>query len=132
MQTLADNLIAGDKLSQRTVAVMNKVAILLCAGDLFNAKQSLDELLCDENLPLITQNMASDGVIPSYLVQQLVYFFLKTKNYKLARHLAKYRRFIIDTNHIDPASVSQPQRNMSNQQERTFNKTYVSISKNFT
>lgn len=38
VQTLADNLISGDKLSQRTVATMNKVAILLCAGDLFNAK----------------------------------------------------------------------------------------------
>ena len=38
VQTLADNLILGDKLSQHTTAIMNKVAILLCAGDLYNAK----------------------------------------------------------------------------------------------
>ena len=124
-------MIQGDKLSQHTTAIMNKVAILLCAGDLFNAKQALDEMLGDENLPLITQNMASDGVLPSYMVHQLVYFFLKTKNYKLARHLTKYRRFIIDTNHIDPANVNQGWRNFPNQQERSFNKTFVSISKNF-
>ena len=38
VQTIADNIIQGDKLSQHTTAIMNKVAILLCAGDLFNAK----------------------------------------------------------------------------------------------
>ena len=40
-------------------------------------------------------------MIPDYLIQLLVYFLLVTKNYKMARHLTKYRRFVLDTNHID-------------------------------
>ena len=65
---MADNLILGEKLTQKTTAAMNKAAILLCAGDLYAAKQQLDDLLKDENALLVTQNMASDGIIPSYLI----------------------------------------------------------------
>lgn len=102
---------------------MNKASILLCAGDLYGAKQQLDELLKDEDVDIITENQGNDGIIPAYLIQLLVYFLLKTKNFKLARHLTKYRRFIIDTDHIDP--VITPQE-FSNNQERTYNKTFVS------
>lgn len=54
VQTLADNLILGDKLTQKTTLSMNKASILLCAGDLHGAKQQLDKLLADEDLNLIT------------------------------------------------------------------------------
>ena len=54
VQTLTDNLILGEKLSQKTTAAMNKAAILLCAGDLYAAKQQLDDLLKDENCTVVT------------------------------------------------------------------------------
>jgi len=51
-------------------------------------------------------------MIPSYIVNLLVYFFIKTsnvyfssykfiENYKMARQLLKSRRFVQDTNHIE-------------------------------
>jgi len=45
-------------------------------------------------------------LIPDYLVKLLQYFLLVTKNHKMARHLTKYRRFILDTNHIDANNTS--------------------------
>ena len=68
VQTLADNLILGDKLTPKTTAAMNKASILLCAGDLEGAKQQLDLLLAEENLNLITESQSSDGIIPAYLI----------------------------------------------------------------
>ena len=78
VQTLVDNLILGEKLSLKTTAGMNKAAILLCAGNLYAAKQQLDELLKDANVTVITDSNECNGMIPSYLIQLLVYFLLKT------------------------------------------------------
>ena len=78
VQTLSDNLILGDKLSQKTISSMNKAAILLCAGNLEAAKEQLDELLKDQSLNLITENLETEEIIPSYLIQMLVYFLIKT------------------------------------------------------
>ena len=57
---------------------MNKAAILLCAGNLEAAKEQLDELLKDQSLNLITENLETEEIIPSYLIQMLVYFLIKT------------------------------------------------------
>ena len=43
-------------------------------------------------------------MMPAYLVNLLVYFYMKTKNYKMARQLLKSRRFLVDTNHIEAVS----------------------------
>ena len=130
VQTLADNLILAEKMTPTTAAAMNKASILLCAGDLRGAKGQLDVLLQQEDLNLITDSLHGDGMIPAYLIQQLVYFLLKTKNFKLARHLTKYRRFVIDAEHIDPIKAHDSAQYAY--KKRTFNKTYVSTMKNFT
>jgi len=130
VQTLADNLVLAEKMTPTTVAAMNKASILLCAGDLRGAKEQLDVLLQKEDLNLITDSQSGEGMIPAYLIQQLVYFLLKTKNFKLARHLTKYRRFVIDAEHIDPVKAQDSQEYAN--KERTYNKTYVSTMKNFT
>jgi hypothetical protein len=56
--------------------------------------------------------------MPGYLVNLLVYFYMKTKNYKMARQLLKSRRFLLDTNHIEAVSqgvisAAQKARNQS-------------------
>jgi len=57
-------------------------------------------------------------MMPAYLVNLLVYFYMKTKNYKMARQLLKSRRFLVDTNHIEAVnqgviSVAAKARNQS-------------------
>ena len=90
---------------------MNKIAVKLCANELLSAKELLDELLEIKELKLITSDITSDSLIPSYLIKTLIYFFLKTsksffnfflENFKMARQLAKNRRFMLDTNYIEP------------------------------
>jgi len=99
---LTDKLIHSDKLTTKTIVQMNKAAVMLCQGDILAAKTQLDELLEDQNLNIIqTESPSSSEMIPDYLIKLLTYFLLTTKNYKMARHVTKYRRFVLDTNHID-------------------------------
>ena len=35
----------------------------------------------------------------------MIIIFSYIENYKMARHLTKYRRFVLDTNHIDSLST---------------------------
>ena len=94
---------------------MNKAAIMLCQGDLVSAKNQLDELLDDQSLRVVHTEANATDLIPDYLVKLLQYFLMVTKNYKMARHLTKYRRFVLDTNHIDSGSSSgQPTAQGSN------------------
>ena len=94
---------------------MNKAAIMLCQGDLVSAKNQLDELLDDQSLRVVHTEANATELIPDYLVKLLQYFLMVTKNYKMARHLTKYRRFVLDTNHIDSGSSSgQPTAQGSN------------------
>mmetsp|Transcript_1506 Transcript_1506/g.2661 ORF Transcript_1506/g.2661 Transcript_1506/m.2661 type:complete len:86 (-) Transcript_1506:107-364(-) len=51
-------------------------------------------------------------MLPTYLVVLLTYFYLRTKNFKMARALVKSRRFVIDQDHI----VQQLKVNQLNQQ----------------
>ena len=56
---------------------MNKAAILLCQGDLNSAKDTLDELLVDQNLKVVhTETSTDQDLIPDYLVNLLVYFLI--------------------------------------------------------
>ena len=40
-------------------------------------------------------------MLPDYLVTILVYFFTKTRNLQMVRHLTKYKRFVVDVNHME-------------------------------
>ena len=48
----------------------------------------------------ITADAESTQMLPSYLISLLAYFYLRTKNLKMARALVKNRRFVADTDHI--------------------------------
>ena len=39
-------------------------------------------------------------MLPPYLVTLLTYFYLRTKNFKMARAMVKSRRFVVDGDHI--------------------------------
>eukprot|EP00352_Strombidinopsis_acuminata_P002535 CAMPEP_0176382022 /NCGR_PEP_ID=MMETSP0126-20121128/32334_1 /TAXON_ID=141414 ORGANISM="Strombidinopsis acuminatum, Strain SPMC142" /NCGR_SAMPLE_ID=MMETSP0126 /ASSEMBLY_ACC=CAM_ASM_000229 /LENGTH=105 /DNA_ID=CAMNT_0017746167 /DNA_START=2803 /DNA_END=3120 /DNA_ORIENTATION=+ len=87
---------------------MNQTAVLLCNGDLQQARTKLDEILERLELKLVTTELDSRHMIPAYLTNLLVYFYLKTKNFKMARNLVKTRRFILDTNHLDNYTIPAP------------------------
>lgn len=87
---------------------MNKAAIMLCQGDLISAKNQLDEILEDQNLKVVHTDQSNSEIIPDYLINLLLYFLLVTKNYKMARHMTKYRRFVLDTNHVDSGNGTGP------------------------
>jgi hypothetical protein len=52
------------------------------------------------DLKLQTSDTDSKWMIPGYIANLLVYFYIKTKNLKMARQLLKSRRFLLDTNSI--------------------------------
>lgn len=87
---------------------------MLCQGDLIAAKGQLDELLDDQNLRVIQVDSTTSEMIPDYLIKLLQYFLLVSKNFKMARHLTKYRRFVLDTNHIDSLSTASSQSGSPN------------------
>lgn len=62
------------------------------------------------DLRLVVTESESKHMLPSFLVNILIYFFLVSKNFKMARHLAKSSRFVLDTNHIDPTQISLTQQ----------------------
>lgn len=103
VEMLTDKLVHGEKLSTKTIVQMNKAAIMLCQGDLVAAKNQLNELLEDQNLRVVHTEASADGMIPDYLIKTLVYFLIVTKNHAMARHLTKYRRFVLDTGHQEQA-----------------------------
>ena len=55
----------------------------------------------------ITSDTESSQMLPAYLINLLVYFYLRTNNLKMARALVKNRRFVIDGDHI-VQTVKQP------------------------
>lgn len=66
-----------------------------------HAKNTFDQVLEALELKLQTTDHDSKNILPAYLVNLLVYFYIKTKNFKMARQLLKSRRFLVDTNHIE-------------------------------
>jgi len=104
---------------------MNITAVLLCEGKLLDAKNRLDALLQSLDLKVITNDTESKSILPSYLINMLVYLLLKTskysrlppilftnhvtrwtENFKVARHLAQNRRYLVDSDHIEPTQDS--------------------------
>jgi len=106
VEQMANRSILSDKLDKMTISLMNKTAVHLCNGDLMGAKDELDKLLMRKEVQLVTTEVDSSQMVPSYLVSMLIYFFLKSKNFRMARHLVKNRRFLLDTNHIDPSHLN--------------------------
>lgn len=66
------------------------------------AKEALDEALEAGDFKLVTSDATSETMLPAFLISTLVYFFLKTKNFRMARQLAKNRRFLKDENYVEP------------------------------
>jgi hypothetical protein len=58
--------------------MVNQAAVKLCANDILGAKDTLDELLNQLNVKLVTPVSSSDTILPQFLIHTLVYFFLKT------------------------------------------------------
>lgn len=89
-------------------------------------------------LKLQTTEMDSKHLMPSYLINLLVYFYIKTskplkdysqysylENFNMARQLIKSRRYVLDTGHIEPSN-----HNMTSQAQKKKNQTRTLI-KNF-
>ena len=63
--------------------MVNQAAVKLCANDILGAKDTLDELMTQLDIKLVTNNSSSDSILPQYLIHTLVYFFLKTSKFQL-------------------------------------------------
>jgi len=69
---------------------------MLCKGNLVAAKELLEVVLDELEMKVVVNSHESKHILPPYLVSILVYLILKTKNYKVAKNLTKYRRLIVE------------------------------------
>eukprot|EP00347_Sterkiella_histriomuscorum_P018969 403343469 len=113
-------------LNSSIIQTINISAINICAGDMDQAKATFDQALEALELKLQTTEMESKNLLPSYLVNLLVYFYIKAKNFKMARQLLKSRRYVLDTGHIETAQTGQ-----ISQAQKSRNKSKTLI-RNFT
>jgi hypothetical protein len=74
-----------DKITPQTIVMLNQIAVKYCANDILGAKDSLDQLLTSLELKLVTFSSSSDQNLPNYIVQTLVYFFLRTSKLPLKK-----------------------------------------------
>jgi hypothetical protein len=81
VETLVNSLVLSEKLNPATIQQMNTAATLLCAGNTFGAKEQLEDLLEKLDLKVLAISNDSRGILPSYLVNILVYLLLKTSKY---------------------------------------------------
>jgi hypothetical protein len=79
-----------EKLSALSINLANQAAIKLCSNDILGAKETLDELLAALDLKLVTNLNSSESILPQYLIQILVYFFLKTSKFFV--YMISYRK----------------------------------------
>merc|ERR1719231_246890 len=95
-----------EKLNLKIVNRLNRCVVHLCQGEFDMARRGFDEVICQsvENgglgLKEITVDTAVSSMLPAYLVNLLTYFYLRTKNTKMARSMIKSRRFVVDQDHI--------------------------------
>lgn len=111
---------------------MNKAALELCRGDLVASKKHLDLLLATLKCKFVVTEPDSVHALPSYVASLLIYFFLVTKNMKMARHLAKYGKFVLDTNHVDPTQQPSTSSTASNMTQIKLRGNLLSTAKAFT
>ncbi len=83
-----------DQIPLSSVVMINIAANRLCTNDIIGSKEVIDELLKSLDVKLVTPNSTSDSLLPLCLQHTLIYFFLKTKNFKMVRQLTKHRRFV--------------------------------------
>ena len=113
VENLANGLREGTPVSSKVINLINISAVNMCAGQMDQAKLAFDQVLEALELKVQTTDPDSKNLLPDYLVNLLVYFYIKTKNYKMARQLLKSRRFLVDTNHIEAVNqgmISAAQR----------------------
>lgn len=101
VDNLANGLREGSPVGSKIINLINISAVQMCAGQMDQAKVAFDQVLEALELKIQTTDSDSKNLLPDYLVNLLVYFYIKTKNYKMARQLLKSRRFLVDTNHIE-------------------------------
>ncbi len=101
VDNLSNGLREGSLVSSKVINLINISAVHMCAGQMDQAKAAFDQVLEALELKLQTTDTDSKNLLPDYLVNLLVYFYIKSKNYKMARQLLKSRRFLVDTNHIE-------------------------------
>lgn len=99
-------LMLPEKISALSVTLVNQVAVKLCENDILGAKDQIDEMLTSLDLKLVNSQTTSESLIPQYLIHTLVYFFLKTKNFQMARQLTKHRRFISEPSNVESSSTT--------------------------
>ena len=77
----------------------------LCQGKFELARKGFDEVITNSEehgglgLREITPDLDFNSSLPSYLVTLLAYFYLRTKNLKMARAIVKSRKFVVDSDH---------------------------------
>ena len=97
---------SNEILTEQIINKLNNCVVYLCSGQLELARQKFDEVISqsEENgglgLREITTETESQHMLPAYLVTLLTYFYLRTKNLKMARALVKSRRFVCDMDHL--------------------------------
>ena len=128
-------------LTLKMINKLNKCVVELCQGNFEGARAKFDEVITnsEENgglgLKEITCETDSHQMLPGYLATLLSYFYLRVKNFKMARSMAKYHRFVVDSDHIvQQVKPNQPEKQQtgkySKKQQPQMN--YKSIGKNFT
>jgi hypothetical protein len=78
VETLVNSQVLSEKLNLGMIQQMNTAATLLCSGNTFGAKEQLEDLLEKLDLKVLASSTDSKGILPSYLVNILVYLLLKT------------------------------------------------------
>ena len=79
---VANNRQDQSEVQQKVVQLMNLSAITICSGNLDQAKAHFDQALSVLELKIQTTDMDSKNLLPSYLVNHLIYFYIKTIKFK--------------------------------------------------
>jgi len=110
---------SGDEvINLKIINKLNKCVVDLCQGQFEKARQKFDDVVSQPlsqgglGLKEVTCETTTAHMLPSYLVSLLSYFYLRVKNFKMARAVVKSGRFVVDTDHI----VQQVKPNANAQQ----------------
>lgn len=81
-----DNLSNGLKestpVSVKIINILNQSAVHMCSGQLDQAKVCFDQVIESLELKIQTTETDAKQLIPAYIVNLLVYFYIKTSKYK--------------------------------------------------
>ena len=71
---------------------MNTAAIMLCKDNISGAKEQIEILLEKLEMKVIVNNHESKSILPSFLVNILVYLLLKTSKFLSIQQLSTFFR----------------------------------------